>query len=224
MRWVLPTCWSLEFPLNGYWHNGVWDLCDGDVPFSSIGVELNAFCSSDVASIPDRWDISQPKQLRMVLPLSENWSDSVGIESMLVVCDHLALALATCAEHMWPSVHNKTEHRHQTELLSLKLWLSWNLMCAGSAGPYTVRIACGSSVETYDPNGYVWQKDWGFTGGSSAPLTFPNPKAPQIITLRYFSKFDGPENCYNITVPTGRYLIRYNKHLLSSLCPPAALT
>ncbi|XP_073392572.1 receptor-like protein 4 isoform X2 [Physcomitrium patens] len=78
----------------------------------------------------------------------------------------------------------------------------------GSAGPYTVRIACGSSVETYDPNGYVWQKDWGFTGGSSAPLTFPNPKAPQIITLRYFSKFDGPENCYNITVPTGRYLIR----------------
>ena len=82
------------------------------------------------------------------------------------------------------------------------------LIFAVNAGPYAKRIACGSPTESYSPNGYVWEKDQGVTGGSSATLAVENPKAPQLNTLRYFQKSDGPENCYNITAPVGRYLIR----------------
>ncbi|KAG0610029.1 hypothetical protein M758_7G033100 [Ceratodon purpureus] len=93
-------------------------------------------------------------------------------------------------------------------VLSLLLSASHPTSAQDNAGPYAKRIACGSPTEKYSSNGYVWEKDQGYTGGSSAILAVHNPKAPQLNTLRYFQKSDGLENCYNITAPVGRYLIR----------------
>lgn len=76
-------------------------------------------------------------------------------------------------------------------------------------GPFAVRIACGSDAESYAPDtGYLWSKDVGYSGGSSANLTVTSRIASQLNTIRYFEISDGPENCYNITVPSGHYLIR----------------
>ncbi len=75
--------------------------------------------------------------------------------------------------------------------------------------PIDVRIACGSNQDLYASNGFKWAKDFGYTGGSSANLTVKNTLVPMLNTLRYFQISDGPENCYNITVPVGHYLIRF---------------
>jgi hypothetical protein len=75
--------------------------------------------------------------------------------------------------------------------------------------PYDVRIACGSNQDLYASNGFKWAKDFGYTAGSSANLTVKNTLVPMLNTLRYFQISDGPENCYNISVPVGHYLIRF---------------
>ncbi|XP_024367592.1 receptor-like protein 4 [Physcomitrium patens] len=75
-------------------------------------------------------------------------------------------------------------------------------------GPWAVRIACGATVDTYGANGFLWSKDWGYSGGRSANVTVNNHKASQLNTVRYFQLSGGGENCYNITVPVGHYLIR----------------
>jgi hypothetical protein len=75
--------------------------------------------------------------------------------------------------------------------------------------PYDVRIACGSNQDLYASNGFKWAKDFGYTGGSSANLTVKNTLVPMLNTLRYFQISDGPENCYNVSVPVGHYLIRF---------------
>ncbi|KAG0615556.1 hypothetical protein M758_5G050700 [Ceratodon purpureus] len=99
------------------------------------------------------------------------------------------------------------------EALMISL-LTFLLVCIGhlpsvaAQGPYAVRIACGSTVDTYASNGFLWSRDWGYTGGSSANVSVNNPKAPQLNTVRYFRLSDGGENCYNLTVPVGHYLIR----------------
>lgn len=77
------------------------------------------------------------------------------------------------------------------------------------AGPWAVRIACGATADTHGANGFLWSKDRDYSGGSAASVALNNHKAPQLNTLRYFSVSDGGENCYNITVPVGHYLIRY---------------
>lgn len=94
-------------------------------------------------------------------------------------------------------------------------WTRWaSDYCCGGVwwclpGPFAVRIACGSDVESYAPDtGYLWSKDVGYSGGSSANLTVTSRIASQLNTIRYFEISDGPENCYNITVPSGHYLIR----------------
>lgn len=76
-------------------------------------------------------------------------------------------------------------------------------------GPYAARISCGSTADSYAPNGFLWSKDWGYSGGSAANLTVVNHNAPQLNSVRYFQPSDGAENCYNITVPVGHYLIRF---------------
>nr|PNR27101.1 hypothetical protein PHYPA_030582 [Physcomitrium patens] len=81
---------------------------------------------------------------------------------------------------------------------------------AENEGPFEVRIACGSTVDSVAlETGYNWSKDRGYTGGSSAPLNVTNRIAPQLNTLRYFEITDGPDNCYNISVPSGHYLVRF---------------
>lgn len=80
------------------------------------------------------------------------------------------------------------------------------------SGPFEVRIACGSTVDSVAlETGYNWSKDRGYTGGSSAPLNVTNRIAPQLNTLRYFEITDGPDNCYNISVPSGHYLVRFDE-------------
>lgn len=80
---------------------------------------------------------------------------------------------------------------------------------AAAQAPFTVRIACGSSTDSYAPNtGFLWSRDMNYTGGSSGNLTTVSRIAPQLNTIRYFELSDGPENCYNVSVPNGQYLIR----------------
>jgi hypothetical protein len=97
-----------------------------------------------------------------------------------------------------------------TSLLLLLLHTTARLSSAAAAAeePIDVRIACGSNQDLYASNGFKWAKDFGYTGGSSANLTVKNTLVPMLNTLRYFQISDGPENCYNITVPVGHYLIR----------------
>lgn len=86
----------------------------------------------------------------------------------------------------------------------------YGLIVKGDAGPFAARIACGSTVDSIEPDtGFPWSKDTGYTGGSAAPLNATDRIAPQLNTLRYFEISDGPENCYNITVPSGHYSTRY---------------
>jgi hypothetical protein len=98
-----------------------------------------------------------------------------------------------------------------TSLLLLLLHTTARLSSAAAAAeePIDVRIACGSNQDLYASNGFKWAKDFGYTGGSSANLTVKNTLVPMLNTLRYFQISDGPENCYNITVPVGHYLIRF---------------
>ncbi|KAG0561915.1 hypothetical protein KC19_9G103000 [Ceratodon purpureus] len=80
---------------------------------------------------------------------------------------------------------------------------------AQSGAPFDVRIACGSNTESYAPDtGHLWSRDMNYTGGSSGNLTTISRIAPQLNTIRYFELSDGPENCYNVSVPNGQYLIR----------------
>lgn len=80
---------------------------------------------------------------------------------------------------------------------------------AQTGAPFDVRIACGSTTDSYAPDsGYLWSRDMNYTGGSSGNLTTISRIAPQLNTIRYFELSDGPENCYNISVPNGQYLIR----------------
>lgn len=77
------------------------------------------------------------------------------------------------------------------------------------AGPFAARIACGATEDTVAADtGFAWSKDYAYTGGLAAPLNKTSRINPQLNTLRYFEVSDGPENCYNISVPSGHYLIR----------------
>lgn len=79
------------------------------------------------------------------------------------------------------------------------------------AAPIAVRIACGSETESHAPeSGYLWLRDMNYTGGSSGNLTTVSRIASQLDTVRYFELSDGNENCYNVSVPNGQYLIRYS--------------
>lgn len=82
---------------------------------------------------------------------------------------------------------------------------------AGQSGaPIAVRIACGSETESHAPeSGYLWLRDMNYTGGSSGNLTTVSRIASQLDTVRYFELSDGNENCYNVSVPNGQYLIRF---------------
>lgn len=78
------------------------------------------------------------------------------------------------------------------------------------SGPLAVRIACGAPVDMVaNETGFLWSKDFGYTGGRAGPLTTVSRIASQLNTVRFFETSDGPENCYNISVPSGHYLIRY---------------
>ena len=78
------------------------------------------------------------------------------------------------------------------------------------SGPLAVRIACGSTVDTIaNETGFLWSKDFGYTGGTSGPLTTPSRIAAQLNTVRFFTISDGQENCYNISIPSGHYLTRF---------------
>ncbi|XP_024362217.1 receptor-like protein 4 isoform X2 [Physcomitrium patens] len=80
---------------------------------------------------------------------------------------------------------------------------------AADGAPFALRIACGSDSESYSPEtGYLWSKDMNYTGGSSGNLTTVSRIASQLKTIRYFGMPDGSENCYNLSVPNGQYLIR----------------
>lgn len=84
------------------------------------------------------------------------------------------------------------------------------IMFLVTAAPFALRIACGSDSESYSPEtGYLWSKDMNYTGGSSGNLTTVSRIASQLKTIRYFGMPDGSENCYNLSVPNGQYLIRY---------------
>ncbi|KAJ7247111.1 hypothetical protein O6H91_Y427000 [Diphasiastrum complanatum] len=85
----------------------------------------------------------------------------------------------------------------------------WKKVLFGA--PVAVRIACGSSENSYsNRTNLVWLKDFGYMGGSSASIPEGTSMiAPQLNTLRYFQYSDGAENCYNISVPIGRYLMRF---------------
>jgi hypothetical protein len=55
----------------------------------------------------------------------------------------------------------------------------------------------------------IWWRDEFFSGGSAANASVRSGYAPaDFNTLRYFDVSDGPENCYNLTVPNGHYVIR----------------
>ncbi|XP_024392179.1 receptor-like protein 4 [Physcomitrium patens] len=81
---------------------------------------------------------------------------------------------------------------------------------AQNGGPLAVRIACGSTADSIaNETGYVWSKDFGFSGGKGAPTKAVNGIATHLNSLRYFDSLDGPQNCYNISVPSGHYLTRF---------------
>lgn len=76
--------------------------------------------------------------------------------------------------------------------------------------PFTIRISCGSS-QSILPSGtnIMWSKDEFYSGGSVASASVRSGYAPaDLNTLRYFQMSDGPENCYNLTVPNGHYVVR----------------
>lgn len=75
--------------------------------------------------------------------------------------------------------------------------------------PFAIRISCGSSqnVLASDTN-MMWSKDDYYTGGSTANVSVRSGYAPELSTLRYFMLSDGSENCYNLTLPNGHYVIR----------------
>lgn len=78
-----------------------------------------------------------------------------------------------------------------------------------------MRIACGATVDTVaNETGFLWSKDFGYTGGSSGPLTTVDRIATHLNTVRFFETSDGPENCYNISVPSGHYLTRYGRYAI----------
>ncbi|KAH7425423.1 hypothetical protein KP509_11G053300 [Ceratopteris richardii] len=55
----------------------------------------------------------------------------------------------------------------------------------------------------------MWSKDEFYSGGSAANASVRSGVTPvELMTLRYFQITDGPENCYNVTVPNGHYVIR----------------
>lgn len=56
---------------------------------------------------------------------------------------------------------------------------------------------------------HEWSADYGYSGGSVGNLTAELAQESGFSSLRYFSSADGPNNCYNISVPNGHYLIRF---------------
>lgn len=75
--------------------------------------------------------------------------------------------------------------------------------------PFALRISCGSPRNVLIPNTNVmWSKDENFSGGSAANISLRSGYAPELSTLRYFKLSDGPENCYNVSLPNGHYVIR----------------
>eukprot|EP00249_Psilotum_nudum_P017972 c26579_g1_i1 orf=581-2470(+) len=75
--------------------------------------------------------------------------------------------------------------------------------------PYAIRISCGSEKNTYTSvQNYLWSKDAYYSGGSAANISVRSDIAPQLNTLRYFQLSDGPENCYNVSVANGLYVVR----------------
>lgn len=76
--------------------------------------------------------------------------------------------------------------------------------------PFTVRLSCGSSENILPPGTNVmWSKDKFYSAGSAANASVRSGYTPaEVSTLRYFQISDGPENCYNITVQNGHYVIR----------------
>lgn len=88
-------------------------------------------------------------------------------------------------------------------------------MFCNTPGPLAVRIACGSTADSIaNETGYVWSKDFGFSGGKGAPTKAVNGIATHLNSLRYFDSLDGPQNCYNISVPSGHYLTRFAQSIL----------
>ncbi|CAM6108557.1 unnamed protein product [Calypogeia fissa] len=79
---------------------------------------------------------------------------------------------------------------------------------AQAPSPFAVRISCGSLVD-YATSEHSWSKDYGYSGGSVGNLSTDLAGTTGLTTLRYFSSADGPNNCYNISVPSGHYLIRF---------------
>ncbi|XP_024531007.1 receptor-like protein 4 [Selaginella moellendorffii] len=75
--------------------------------------------------------------------------------------------------------------------------------------PVAIRIACGSTESSTSPDGKLWLKDTGYSGGKTAIIKTRNVLAPQTSTARYFEMSDGPENCYNITTQNGHYHLRF---------------
>ncbi|KAL2634675.1 hypothetical protein R1flu_006154 [Riccia fluitans] len=88
-------------------------------------------------------------------------------------------------------------------LLSLALCVS-----AQAPDPKQVRIACGSN-EAFNTSEGTWNADEGYIGGSVGNITAEKGKEAEFTYLRYWSMSDGPNNCYNITVPNGHYLFRF---------------
>ncbi|XP_024369486.1 receptor-like protein 4 [Physcomitrium patens] len=81
---------------------------------------------------------------------------------------------------------------------------------AQTGGPFAIRIACGSTVDSVaNETGYAWSKDTGYSGGKGAAAPATNRIAGHLHTLRYFESTDGPQSCYNISVPSGHYLTRF---------------
>eukprot|EP00250_Pteridium_aquilinum_P019943 c24635_g1_i1 orf=311-2182(+) len=76
--------------------------------------------------------------------------------------------------------------------------------------PFTIRISCGSSHNILPPGtNAMWSKDAYYSGGSAANASVRSGFTPaDLSTLRYFQISDGPENCYNMTVQNGHYVIR----------------
>ncbi|KAJ7522348.1 hypothetical protein O6H91_18G007400 [Diphasiastrum complanatum] len=108
-----------------------------------------------------------------------------------------------------PATTNSSNRRSLCSYLALVL-SHVIFVVAENGEPTAIRISCGSSHNSLiTEQSYLWLKDFGYTGGSSAPIDAKITGAPQLTTLRYFQVSDGPENCYNITVPYGHYLIRF---------------
>ncbi|KAG6557176.1 hypothetical protein Mapa_001103 [Marchantia paleacea] len=92
-------------------------------------------------------------------------------------------------------------------LLPIVLALVWSVSAQAPA-PTEVRIACGTK-EKYQTPERLWDRDWGYTGGSIGNLTAEKQRDSDFTHLRYWSMSDGPNNCYNITVPNGHYVFRF---------------